>query len=52
MHTIFQIDCDTLLVCIGRRPFTNGIGLDAVGLQTDNRGRVPVNSRFQTSVPR
>lgn len=46
-----EIDCDTLLVCIGRRPFTKGIGLETVGIQADNKGRVPVNSRFQTSVP-
>ncbi|XP_052062343.1 dihydrolipoyl dehydrogenase, mitochondrial-like [Mytilus californianus] len=46
-----EIDCDTLLVCIGRRPYTSNIGLDTVGLQADNRGRVEVNERFQTSVP-
>ncbi|XP_069142563.1 dihydrolipoyl dehydrogenase, mitochondrial-like isoform X1 [Argopecten irradians] len=46
-----EIDCDTLLVCIGRRPYTNNLGLDTVGLQLDNRGRVQVNSRFQTDVP-
>jgi len=46
-----ELDCDVLLVCIGRRPYTSDIGLDTVGLATDNRGRVQVNSRFQTSVP-
>ncbi|XP_005095881.1 dihydrolipoyl dehydrogenase, mitochondrial [Aplysia californica] len=46
-----ELECDTLLVCIGRRPFTQDIGLESVGLQLDNKGRVPVNSRFQTSVP-
>ncbi|XP_025106514.1 dihydrolipoyl dehydrogenase, mitochondrial-like isoform X2 [Pomacea canaliculata] len=46
-----QLDCDTLLVCIGRRPYTEKLGLEKVGLQVDNKGRVPVNSRFQTSVP-
>lgn len=46
------MDCDTLLVCIGRRPYTVDLGLDSVGIKTDNYGRVPVNNRFQTSVPK
>ncbi|XP_046356838.2 dihydrolipoyl dehydrogenase, mitochondrial-like [Haliotis rufescens] len=46
-----ELECDTLLVCIGRRPYTQGLGLDNLGIQLDSRGRVPVNSRFQTSVP-
>ncbi|XP_068168646.1 dihydrolipoyl dehydrogenase, mitochondrial [Antennarius striatus] len=45
------LTCDVLLVCIGRRPFTKDLGLDSVGIELDNRGRVPVNGRFQTSVP-
>lgn len=46
------LTCDVLLVCIGRRPFTHNLGLETVGIQLDNRGRIPVNGRFQTSVPR
>ncbi|BFZ10755.1 hypothetical protein BsWGS_13795 [Bradybaena similaris] len=46
-----EIECDTLLVCIGRRPFTKDVGLETVGIQLDKQGRVPINSRFQTSVP-
>ncbi|KAI8511717.1 hypothetical protein Bbelb_108170 [Branchiostoma belcheri] len=45
------LECDVLLVCIGRRPYTNNLGLEDLGIQLDERGRVPVNSRFQTSVP-
>jgi len=45
------LDCESLLVCIGRRPYTNNLGLESVGIQLDNRGRVPINDRFQTSVP-
>uniref|UniRef100_A0A8C7UPS3 Dihydrolipoyl dehydrogenase, mitochondrial n=1 Tax=Oncorhynchus mykiss TaxID=8022 RepID=A0A8C7UPS3_ONCMY len=45
------LTCDVLLVCIGRRPFTRNLGLDTVGLELDNRGRIPVNNRFQTKVP-
>lgn len=47
-----QLECDTLLVCVGRRPYTSNLGLDNVGVTPDDRGRVTVNSRFQTSVPR
>ncbi|VDD80770.1 unnamed protein product [Mesocestoides corti] len=44
------ISCDTVLVAIGRRPYTTGLGLENVGIQLDKYGRVPVNNRFQTSV--
>ena len=47
-----QLDCDVLLVCIGRRPYTQGLGLENVGIKTDDRGRVPINKRFQTAVPK
>jgi len=46
-----ELECDNVLVCVGRRPYTADIGTDSVGLQLDNRGRLPVNSRFQTAVP-
>lgn len=45
------IDADVLLVCIGRRPYTTNLGLESVGLTVDAKGRIPVNSNFQTSVP-
>jgi dihydrolipoamide dehydrogenase len=46
-----ELECDVLLVCVGRRPYTDNLGLDAVGIGLDERGRVPVNDRFQTAVP-
>lgn len=46
------MDCDALLVCIGRRPYTQSLGLENVGLSTDPRGRIKVNNRFQSAVPR
>lgn len=46
------LTCDVLLVCIGRRPYTQNLGLETVGIELDNRGRIPVNNRFQTKVPR
>lgn len=44
------IDCDTVLVAIGRRPYTNGLGLEAAGVKTDDRGFIEINADFQTNV--
>ena len=46
-----ELVSDVLLVCIGRRPFTNNIGLEEVGVNKDERNRVIVNERFQTNIP-
>jgi dihydrolipoamide dehydrogenase len=45
------IETDVVLVAIGRRPYTAGLGLEAVGVKTDKRGRIEVDRHFQTSVP-
>ncbi len=45
-----QIDCDAVLVAIGRRPYTDGLGLDEIGVRRDNRGRIVTDARFATSV--
>jgi dihydrolipoamide dehydrogenase len=42
---------ERVLVSVGRRPYTDGLGLDAVGIACDERGRIPVDHHFQTSVP-
>ena len=44
------ITCDRVLVAVGRKPNTDGLGLEAVGLELDERGRVPVDERFKTKV--
>jgi len=44
------IDCDTVLVAIGRRPFTQNLGLDTVGVETDERGFIRIDEHFQTNV--
>lgn len=46
-----DIECDVLLVCVGRRPYTDKLGLENVGIATDDRGRIPVNAMLQTIVP-
>lgn len=42
---------DVLLLSLGRRPCTEGLGLETLGIQLDNRGFIPVNARFETSCP-
>ena len=44
------IEADTVLVAIGRRPYTEGLGLEAVGVELE-RGRVKIDGHFQTNVP-
>lgn len=45
------LPCDRVLVAVGRRPSTEGLGLEAVGLAPDGQGRIPVDGRLATSVP-
>ncbi len=42
---------DYCLVAVGRRPYTDNLGLDKAGVQMDDRGRVAVNDHLQTNVP-
>jgi dihydrolipoamide dehydrogenase len=44
------LEADIVLVAIGRVPFTEGLGLEAVGVKKDNRGRVVVDPHFKTNV--
>src|SRR3984885_294203 len=44
------IDADVVLVAVGRRPFTEGLGLEALGVKTE-RGQVVVDAHFATNVP-
>tara|TARA_R110002124_G_scaffold114535_29_gene269511 strand:+ start:10189 stop:11598 length:1410 start_codon:yes stop_codon:yes gene_type:complete len=44
------LDADVVLVAIGRKPYTEGLGLDIVGVGLDERGRVRVDGHFKTSV--
>jgi dihydrolipoamide dehydrogenase len=46
-----HVDADVVLVAIGRVPYTNGLGLEAVGVNLDNRRRIAVDAHYQTSVP-
>lgn len=46
-----EITGDYCLVAIGRKPYTDSLGLDKAGISTDERGRIPVNDHLETSVP-
>ena len=46
-----QIECDYVLVATGRRPNTDKLGLENIGLPTDKAGRIPVDPHYQTSLP-
>jgi dihydrolipoamide dehydrogenase len=43
------IHCDRVLLAVGRKPYTEGLGLDSVGIQLDKQGRIPIDDRFRTS---
>ena len=45
------VKAEIVLVAIGRRAYTEGLGLEALGVKIDNRGVIQVDDRFQTSVP-
>lgn len=44
-------ECDVLLVAVGRRPYTEGLGVSELGVRLDERGRILVNPHFETNVP-
>ena len=45
------LEADVVLVAIGRRPYTNGLGLETAGVAIDNKGRITTDGHFRTSVP-
>ena len=46
-----ELEGDYCLVSVGRRPYTEGLGLENAGVKLDERGRVEVNEHLQTNVP-
>jgi dihydrolipoamide dehydrogenase len=46
-----EIKADVVLLAIGRRAFTGSLGLESVGVEVDERGRVKTNGHFATNVP-
>ncbi|WP_424832372.1 dihydrolipoyl dehydrogenase [Ruegeria sp.] len=45
------IDADTVLVATGRKPYSDGLGLDALGVEMTPRGQIKVGADWQTNVP-
>ncbi|MDX6749985.1 dihydrolipoyl dehydrogenase [Geminicoccaceae bacterium 1502E] len=45
------LEADVVLVAIGRRPYTEGLGLEKAGVKLDDRGRVEIDGQFRTNVP-
>ncbi len=46
-----KIEGDYCLVAVGRKPYTDGLGLENIGIETDKRGMIPTNDHCETSVP-
>ena len=45
------LTADVVLVSIGRRPFTDGLGLDGIGVERDPGGRIKVDAAYATNIP-
>lgn len=46
-----NLSAEIVLVAVGRKAYTEGLGLDKVGVKTDDRGRVVTDKKFQSNVP-
>ncbi|MCP5369342.1 MAG: dihydrolipoyl dehydrogenase [Rickettsiaceae bacterium] len=44
------LECDILLVSVGRKPYTQNLGLENIGVKLDDYGRIEVNNHFQTNI--
>jgi len=45
-----KLDCDVVLISVGRKPNTSNLNLEKIGVDKDNKGRVKVNKHFQTNI--
>lgn len=46
-----RLEADVVLVAVGRRPYSKGLGLEAIALQLSPQGFIPVDGNFRTSIP-
>ena len=46
-----SLEGDYCLMSVGRKAYTDGLGLENIGITTDERGRIPVDAHLQTTVP-
>lgn len=49
LYLFTQLEADVVLVAVGRRPYTEGLNLQAAGIELDNKGRVVIDDQFTTS---
>ncbi len=45
-----KIECEKVLVSVGRKPYTEGLNLNKLGIKKDQKGRIEVNNKLQTSI--
>lgn len=48
---VLEFPADKILVAVGRRPYTDGLGLDKAGVQLDEKKRIKVDAHLRTNVP-
>jgi dihydrolipoamide dehydrogenase len=46
-----KFECDKVLVAVGRKAYTEGLGLEKIGVKTDERGRIEVDGHLASTVP-
>ena len=49
-NSLKQIDADVVLIAVGRKPNTSGLGLEELGLATDKHGFIEINNKFESSI--
>ncbi len=45
-----KLECDKVLVSVGRKPYTEGLNISKIGILKDSKGRIDVNTKLQTSI--
>jgi dihydrolipoamide dehydrogenase len=45
-----SVECDKVLISVGRKPYTEGLNLSKIGIKKDSKGRIEVNEKLQTSL--
>jgi len=45
-----RVECDKVLISVGRKPYTDGLNLSKIGIKKDSKGRIEVNEKLQTSL--
>lgn len=46
-----EFEADKIIVCVGRKPFTDSLGIEKAGLKLDEKGRIPTDKHCKTAIP-